>query len=143
MEPESGSESSLPLDELAAVAATVYPSAVTGHREFVATYIRGRAGGHPDYRERLAETVTELDETAEAWYDRPLPALSRDERDVLLREVGADSAEPRRDGTLAERTRHYLVNDLLYALYTSPKGGELVGTSNPPGHPGGITSYHQ
>jgi hypothetical protein len=136
-------ETTLPLDGVAAVAETVYPSAVSGHREFVATYVRGRANDRPDYRDGLTATVTELDETAAAWYGDALPALTRAGRDALLREVGVDTAEPRRDGTLAERTRYYLVNDLLYALYTSPTGGELVGTSNPPGHPGGTASYHR
>jgi hypothetical protein len=37
--------------------------------------------------------------------------------------------------------RYYVVNELLYALYTSPTGGELVGIENPQGHPGGHESY--
>lgn len=139
----SESEPSLPVEGAVAVAETVYPSGVDGHREFVATYLRGRARGRADYRESLTATVEELDEAARGWYGDSLPALSRGDRDALLREVGADTAEPRAGGTLAERTRYYLVNDLLYALYTSPTGGELVGTSNPPGHPGGTASYHR
>ncbi|MEF8819284.1 MAG: gluconate 2-dehydrogenase subunit 3 family protein [Haloferacaceae archaeon] len=142
-DPTAEPASDLPLDGLVAVAETVYPSAVSGHREFVGTYVRGRAEGRPAYRDALTATATELDERAVEWYDDPLPALSRGDRDALLREVGAETAEPRREGTLAERTRLYLVNDLLYALYTSPTGGELVGTTNPPGHPGGTASYHR
>lgn len=140
-----GSEStpSPPIDGVVAVAGAVYPSEVTGRREFVETYVRGRARGATGYREALDRTVSDLDATAREWYGDPLPALSRADRDALLREVGADTAEPRPDGTLAERTRYYLVNDLLYALYTSPTGGELVGIQNPPGYPGGTASYHR
>ena len=141
--PGAESAPDLPLDALVAVAETVYPSSVSGHREFVETYVRGRADGRAAYRNALTETVTELDERAVSWYGDSLPALSRDDRDALLREVGVETAEPRREGTLGERTRLYLVNDLLYALYTSPTGGELVGTTNPPGHPGGTGSYHR
>ena len=132
---------SLPVDALVALAETLYPSAASGHREFVETYVGGRTRGRPAEREALTETMAELNETARAWYDGRLPALSRADRDALLREVSVDTAEPRRDGTLAERLRR-VVNDLLYAFYTSPTGGELVGTSNPPGHPGGMASYH-
>jgi len=41
------------------------------------------------------------------------------------------------------RVRYYLVNDLLFALYSSPTGGKLVGIENPQGHPGGTGSYQQ
>ncbi len=134
---------SLPIDDVAAVAEAVYPSEVTGYQEFVETYIRGRSRGATGYRQALDQVVADLNAMAREWYNDPLPALSRVDRDTLLREVGADTAEPRPDGTLAERTRYYLVNDLLYALYTSPTGGELVGIRNPPGHPGGTASYHR
>jgi len=69
--------------------------------------------------------------------------LSVADRDSLLREVGADTAPPDPDGTNAERVRFYVVNELLYALYTSPTGGELVGIENPQGHPGGTDTYQR
>jgi hypothetical protein len=135
-----GTDDSLPTASLVAVAETVYPSGVSGHREFVETYVAGRVRDRPDYRETLTGTVADLDRTAREWYGDALADLPRADRDALLREVGVETAEPRPDGTLAERAR-YAVNDLLYALYTSPTGGELVGTANPPGHPGGTESY--
>ncbi len=132
---------SLPLDSLVALAETLYPSATSGHREFVETYVDGRTRGRPAERDSLTETVTELDDAAREWYGSRLSALSHADRDALLHEVGVETAEPRRDGTLAERVRR-VVDDLLYAFYTSPTGGALVGTPNPPGHPGGTASYH-
>jgi hypothetical protein len=133
---------SLPVDSLVALAETLYPSAASGHREFVETYVDGRTRGRPAEREALAETVADLNGVAREWYDSRLPELSRADRDSLLHEVGVETAAPRRDGTLAERVRR-VVDDLLYAFYTSPTGGELVGTSNPPGYPGGTASYHE
>lgn len=136
------SEPALPVEDLTALAVVLYPSETAGHREFVETYLDGRVGDRPEARERLAGTVGELNDAAEEWYGDEFAALSRADGDALLREVGVETAEPSRDGTLAERTRH-VVNDLLYAFYSSPTGGELVGTANPPGHPGGTESYHR
>ena len=99
-----------------------------------------REAGRTAYRETLTTTVEELDETAREWYDGRLTDLSRGDRDALLRETGVETATPRAEGTLSERTR-YVVDDLLYAFYTSPAGGEAVGTESPPGHPGGTESY--
>ena len=64
-------------------------------------------------------------------------------RDRLLRGIGVETADPVPDGTLTERVRFYLVNDLLFAFYASPTGGRLVGIENPIGHPGGIESYQR
>jgi hypothetical protein len=57
--------------------------------------------------------------------------------------LGVRTAEPDPDGTDVERVRYYVVNELLFALYSSPTGGELVGLENPQGHPGGIDSYRR
>jgi hypothetical protein len=59
--------------------------------------------------------------------------------------MGADTADPDPDpdGTDAGRVRYYVVNELLYALYASPTGGELVGIENPRGYPGGTASYRR
>ncbi len=123
---------------MVAAADVIYPSAVGEHREFVKTYVRGRGADRPRLREGRVETTTELDEVARDWYDGPFTDLPAKERDELLREAGAETADPDPAGTFAERVRFYIVNDLLYALYTSPKGGTLVGIDNPVGHPGGV-----
>ena len=123
-----------------AVATVVYPDELSGIDTFLERYLDGRLdGGH--HALALRQTVAELEELAEAWYGDSVAALPAADRDSLLREVGADTAEEDPDGTTAERVRYYVVNDLLLALYASPTGGELVGLENPRGHPGGITSY--
>jgi len=42
------------------------------------------------------------------------------------------------DGSDVERLNYYLVDELLFAFYSSPTGGELVGNQNPRGYPGGF-----
>ena len=123
-----------------AVATVVYPDELSGIDTFLERYLDGRLdGGH--HALALRQTVADLEELAEAWYGDSVAALPAADRDSLLREVGADTAEEDPDGTTAERVRYYVVNDLLLALYASPTGSELVGLENPRGHPGGITSY--
>jgi hypothetical protein len=125
---------------LVAVAEVVYPEAVSGLEEFVGEFLEGRLSDSA-HGDGIRTAVEELDERAKSWYDGRVTDLSPEDRDGLLREVGADTAEENPDGTTAERVRYYVVNELLLALYASPKGGELVGIENPQGHPGGAESY--
>jgi len=131
------------LDALVATAEVVYPDEVSGVRGFVETYSLGRFDARPAYREGVRDAVEELEEHARAWHDEPYAALDVATRDHLLREMGVDAAEEDPEGTTAERVRFYVVNELLFALYSSPGGGELVGLENPQGHPGGIDSYRR
>lgn len=158
---------------LVAVARVVYPSDVDGVEAFVETYAARRFDGPgssasesdpsssdgpaSDAHESdapasdapasdatgLAAVVADLDAETRAWYDEPFADLDRDDRDQFLRGLSVDTADPDPDGDLAERVRHYLVNDLLFALYSTPIGGELIGIENPPGHPGGLASYRR
>jgi len=57
--------------------------------------------------------------------------------------MSVDTADPVPDGDDVERVRYYVVNELLFALYSSPTGGELVGLENPRGNPGGLASYQR
>lgn len=127
---------------LVAVAAVVYPDEVSGIDAFVEHFVDGRLDRQA-HASGMREAVAELDERARSWHDGRVPELPAETRDRLLREIGADSADEDPDGTTAERVRYYLVNELLLALYASPKGGELVGLENPQGHPGGAESYTQ
>ena len=131
------------LDALVATAEVVYPDEVSGVRGFVETYSLGRFDAHPAYREGVRDAVEELEEHARAWHDEPYAALDVATRDHLLREMGVDAAEEDPEGTTAERVRFYVANELLFALYSSPAGGELVGIENPQGHPGGLDSYRR
>ncbi len=128
------------LPTLVAAGEVLYPSEAEGVGEFVRTYVRGRTDGEA-YREGLVGAVGELDAAARSWYDAPYPDLDRGTRDAVLRQLGAEGATPDPEGSRAERVRFYVVNELLYALYTSPTGAELVGASNPVGHPGGTEAY--
>jgi len=127
---------------MVAVATVVYPSAVDGVEAFVNRFLDGRLTGST-HADGLHTAVSELDDAARSWHGVPIADLSESDCDRLLREVGADIAEEDRDGTLAERVRYYVVNELLLALYASPTGGELVGLENPQGTPGGTESYQR
>ncbi|WP_225334201.1 gluconate 2-dehydrogenase subunit 3 family protein [Halomicrobium urmianum] len=130
-------------DTLTALAKTIYPDAVSGIDAFVERYVVGRVADRPDYAAGVHEAIAALDDYADSWADGPFREQDPDARDDLLRRMGVDVADAAPDGTDRERVRYYLVNDLQYALYTTPTGGELVGLENPQGYPGGATSYRQ
>ncbi|WP_336136860.1 gluconate 2-dehydrogenase subunit 3 family protein [Natronomonas amylolytica] len=127
---------------LVAAAEVVYPSEVEGIEPFVRRFLDGRLDDST-HAEGLRAAVAELDDHALSWYDGHFVDLPVDTRESLLREMGADVADEAPDGTTAEQVRYYVVNELLLALYSSPKGGRLVGIENPQGHPGGTDSYQR
>ncbi|SEO77759.1 Gluconate 2-dehydrogenase subunit 3 [Halogranum amylolyticum] len=131
------------LDTLTAAAEVLYPSQVDGHRPFVETFVLGRIEGRQSYLEGMVETTRELDGLADSWYDAPFSELDPVVRDRLLRELGVETADPDPEGPISERVRQFVVDDLLYAFYSSPTGGRLVGIENPIGHPGGHESYQR
>ncbi|GAA0290954.1 gluconate 2-dehydrogenase subunit 3 family protein [Halarchaeum salinum] len=146
--PDSTDASTGPLDEgtldaLVAAADVLYPSAVTDSESFVTEYARGRAADDDAHATEVVEATTYLDDYANAWYDADFAALDPETRDEALRRMRADTADPDPDGTDVERVRYYVINDLLFALYTSPTGAELAGLENPPGYPGGRESYQR
>jgi hypothetical protein len=136
-------EPAVPVETLVAVAEVVYPSEVTGVEAFVETYASRRASGDDDHARGVRAAVERVDDAARDWYGAPFADMSREDRDAVLRELGVDTAEEDPLGSTAERVRYYVVGDLLFALYASPTGGELVGIENPQGHPGGTESYRR
>lgn len=128
---------------LVAVAEVLYPSEVEGIHEFVETYSLGRIGNREVYRKGVVEATAAVDENARFWYDSKYAKLDRETRDEVLHEMGVHHAEPAPEGTTAERVRYYVVNELLYALYTTPTGGRLADIENPIGYPGGTGSYQR
>jgi len=128
-------------ETLVSLAEVVYPSDVTSIENFVRDYSLARVEGRGEYREGMRDAIAELDEHAETFHDQAFAALPKPTRDEALRGLGVDAADPDPEGATRERVRYYLVNELLFALYTTPTGGELLGTENPPGHPGGTRSY--
>jgi hypothetical protein len=132
------------VETLVAVAAAIYPSAVENVETFVTEYVRGRVDDDPERAAEIGETVSYLDDYVETWYDvDAFVSLSPANRTDAFDRMNADTAEPDPDGGSVQRVRYYLVNDLLFALYASPTGGELAGVENPQGHPGGTTSYRR
>ncbi|SDN27391.1 Gluconate 2-dehydrogenase subunit 3 [Halogranum gelatinilyticum] len=131
------------LDTLTAAAEVLFPTEVDGHAEFVETYVLGRIEGREDYRAGLVAAATDLDDLARDWQGDAFAALDPAVRDRLLRDLGVETADPDPEGPISNRVRYFVVNDLLFAFYSSPVGGELVGIENPIGHPGGTQSYQQ
>jgi hypothetical protein len=126
-----------------AVAAIVYPSEVTGIREFVDSYLSGRIEADSERAAEMAAAVADLDAYTREWEDTEFAAVERPTQEETLRGMGVHTSDPDPHGDPRHRVRYYVVNDLLFALYSSPTGGELVGIENPQGYPGGTSSYQQ
>ena len=131
------------LEILVAAAEVLYPSELDGIEPFVGEFVRRRATAQPDHAEGIVDAVTYLDDWTGSWFDDAFAALDPGDRESALDQMGVREAGPDPDGTDAERVRYFVVNELLFALYASPTGGELVGIENPQGHPGGIESYQR
>ena len=128
---------------LHAVATTVYPSEVSGVESFVDGYMSRRLRADTPRTDAVVDALAALDSYAQEWEGDDFRDLEPSKRDETLRAMGVDQADPIPDGAPRERVRYYLVNELVYGLYSSPTGGELVGIENPQGHPGGTQSYQQ
>lgn len=131
------------LSTLHAVTEVIYPSAVTVDPEFVRTYVLGKANLSPNYNRQIAAVVSELNAQARRDYSRTFSTLTPANRRAVFRSLGVHATLSDPDGTVAQRIRYYVINDLLYALYTRPLGGRVVGVENPPGYPGGRDAYQQ
>lgn len=129
------------VDGLVTVAGAVYPSAVTPTAEFVGRYVAGRSRVDPSYLDETERAVWALDQQARLAHGAPLVSLSPGDVESVLRELGVNSARADPDGGTAARIRYYVVDELLFALFTTPVGGRLVGIENPPGYGGGHEAY--
>lgn len=128
---------------LEAVARVLYPSEVSNVPDFLEGYVTGKLAGRPERAEDVATAITTLDEYTQTWWDARFVDLTPETQGLALQQMGLDSSEADPGGNEVERVRYYLVNELLFALYASPTGGELLGIENPPGHPGGQNSYQR
>lgn len=122
---------------LVAVATAVYPTTVSTDPSFVEAYTRRVS---PERRAAMRDAMAALEDHTHRLRGRAFTALSSSEREAALRELGVDRVHPRPDGTDPERIRYHLVNTLLYALFSTPRGSELIGITNPTGYPGGYES---
>ncbi|WP_324662117.1 gluconate 2-dehydrogenase subunit 3 family protein [Haloarcula sediminis] len=128
---------------LHAVARTVYPSEVDGVGSFVDGYMSRRLRDDLERADAVLDALSALDSYAREWEDTDFRQLDPAKQEETLRAMGVADADPVPDGAPRERVRYYLVNELVYGLYSSPTGGELVGIENPQGHPGGTESYQR
>lgn len=117
-----------------AVAEVVYPSDVSSPESLIGGYLNNQP---PDRLAEIRGATRALDRQARRRYGESFAALSPDERETLLRELGVDRVGSDPDGTVSERVRHYLVDGALFALFTDASGGALLGVDNPRGYPGG------
>lgn len=142
-DPRDGPLGDHEVDTLVTVARVVYPSEVSSVESFVRQYSVERVRNRPEYAAGVADAVAVLDDYSQTWEDADFTALGAERADDTLSGFDVDTADPDPEGSDRERVRYYLVNELLYALFTTPTGGDLAGIENPQGHPGGATSYQR
>lgn len=135
--------SSTRIATLQSVASAVYPSAIDVDSDFIERQVLDRTEPRPDHFDEMESAIETVDTYAKARFGDRMKELSEDDRRRVLHSVGATRVRPTADGTTAERVRYYLINDLLYALFTSALSSELTGIENPPGHPGGREAYQR
>lgn len=126
------------METLVALAEVLYPLDAEPTVDFVETYLLGRVVDEELYREDLASGVETLDGLADDEFSRPFGELSPAERKRLVQRTDLRSGESVPDGSAVERVNYHLIDELLFAFYSSPVGGELVGNTNPGGFPGGF-----
>jgi len=130
-------------ETIVAAAEALYPSEVEGVETFVERYVVGRVQDRTAYFERMRDAADRIDENARYWHDAPFADLDRVTRQQVFDEFGLADAEANPEGNEVERVRYYLLNELLFAFYSSPTGGSLVGIENPQGYAGGTASYQR
>ncbi|MXR20227.1 gluconate 2-dehydrogenase subunit 3 family protein [Halobacterium bonnevillei] len=122
-----------------AVADVVYPSEVTVSPEFIETYYSSMPA---ELRAEAVRAIRDLNTASKRQFSTAFANVeSRKTRDDMLRALGVNRAQSNPDGTIPERVRYFLVNGLLYALFTTPKGAELFGIDNPKGYAGGFATF--
>lgn len=126
-----------------AIAEAVYPTSVSVDRSFIEDRVFGRTEPRPGHIAEVRSAVQTVDEYAVARFGDRISAQPPGRRRQVLRSMGVTEAHPSPNGTTAERVRFYLLNDLLFALFTSPVSSDLTGIENPPGHPGGRDAYRR
>jgi hypothetical protein len=126
------------METLVGVADVLYPSEVEPTEDFIETFMFGRITDEEDHRERLTAGIETLNTLADEEFGSPFMALGTDERVALFEETELRSGESVHDGTDIEQLNYHILDELLFAFYSSPKGGELVGNPNPRGFPGGM-----
>jgi len=127
-----------PMQTLVALGEVLYPSEAEVTAEFVGTYLMGRIADEDGYRERLATGVDTLNELARENQGTYFRALNTEQRVTLVENTDLRSGDSVPDGTPVQQVNYHLIDEMIFAFYASPVGGELVGNTNPRGWPGGF-----
>ena len=127
-----------PMETLLSLAGVLYPSEVETNEEFIETYMMGRITDEEAYQEELESGVETLNQLAQDEQDAPFHALDHEGKVAVIDGTEIRTGGSVEDGSDVERLNYYLVDELLFAFYSSPTGGELVGNQNPRGYPGGF-----
>lgn len=122
------------VETMEAVAEIVYPSEIETTSEFVGTYT---AELHVSRRRAITSAIDDLDRATRRRHGVRFAEFDHGQRAALFRDLGVHRVQTDPQGSVPERIRTYLVNGLLFALFTTPTGGALVGIENPLGYPGG------
>lgn len=120
------------------LATVLYPSEIEVTNEFLQTYLYNRIVDDESYAEELGAAVETLDGIAEEKHGSVFRQLDTSKQKSVVTDSDVRSGASEPDGTDVERLNYYLVDELLFACYASPTGGELVGNTNPRGWPGGF-----
>jgi len=130
----------LETETLMAVAEIVYPTAVDYDEAFVVDHVESRSDAR---QQQIRDAVADLNGFARQWYGQPFPALSSATQRAMLRNLGVGRTGSDSTDTATERIRYYVINQLLFALFTDPRGSRPFGIDNPRGYPGGYESYQE
>ena len=138
-DPPSGRErlTDADLDTMVIVAQIVFPTAITEPKPIVSAYV---AALYPSRRRGVTAAIDDLNRESRRRHGRNFAAVDVDRGERILRGIGVDRVHADPQGTSPERIRAYLVDGLLFALFTQPIGTELFNIENPLGYPGGVES---
>ncbi len=124
-------------ETLVELAGVLYPSEIETTEEFIETYLFGRIVDEESYQAELEAGLETLNELSMDEYGDGFGALDYDQRVTLFEETELRSGDSVQDGSDIERLNYHVIDELIFAFYSSPTGGELVGNPNPRGWPGG------
>jgi hypothetical protein len=125
------------METMVALAEVLYPSEVDPTEEFVQTFLFGRITDEEAYQTELEAGTETLNDAASDMEGDAFARLDTDQRVSVIENSDIRTGESVPDGSDIQRVNYHLVDELLFAFYSSPTGGELVGNTNPRGFPGG------
>lgn len=125
------------METMVALAEVLYPSDVEPTEEFIQSFLFGRIYDEEAYQSELEAGTQTLNDIARDAEGEAFGRLDPDQRVSVIENSDIRTGESVPDGSAVERVNYHLVDELLFAFYSSPTGGELVGNTNPRGFPGG------